>query len=139
MTAKEKATALHGQGYNCAQSVLMAMGGATGLDEKTASSVACGFGGGAGCRELCGALSGAIMAVGMKYGAENRAQVNAADKEIVTAFRQRDRHGLSREVRRGALRRSEGGKDRLRRCHRVCCRKGGRTAEVRLPETGERT
>ena len=89
MTAKEKATALHGQGYNCAQAVLMAMGGATGLDEKTAASIACGFGGGAGCRELCGALSGAIMAVGMKVGAENRAQVNAADKEIVTAFREK--------------------------------------------------
>ncbi len=74
MTAKEKATALHGQGYNCAQAVLMAMGG---------------VGGGAGCRELCGALSGAIMAVGMKVGAENRAQVNAADREIVTAFREK--------------------------------------------------
>ena len=35
------------------------------------------------------ALSGAIMAVGMKVGAENRAQVNAADKEIVTAFREK--------------------------------------------------
>ncbi len=133
MTAKEKATALHGQGYNCAQSVLMAMGGATGLDEKTASSVACGFGGGAGCRELCGALSGAIMAVGMKVGAENRAQVNAADKEIVTAFR--EKFGA---VRCADLKAAKG-KDRLRRCHRVCCRKGGRTAEVRLPETGERT
>ena len=88
MTAKEKATALHEKGYNSAQALLMAMGGVTGLDEKTAASVACGFGGGAGCRELCGALSGAIMAVGMKVGAENRAQVNAVDREIVTAFRE---------------------------------------------------
>ena len=40
MTAKEKATELHGKGYNCAQSVLMSMGGVTGMDEKTAASVA---------------------------------------------------------------------------------------------------
>ena len=94
MTAKEKATALHGKGYNCAQSGLMSMGGVTGLNEATAASVACGFGGGAGCRELCGALSGAIMAVGLKYGAENRPEVNAADREIVTAFR--DKFGAVR-------------------------------------------
>ena len=89
MTAKEKATELHGKGYNCAQSVLMSMGGVTGMDEKTAASVACGFGGGAGCRELCGALSGAIMALGLKHGAENRPEVNAADREIITAFREK--------------------------------------------------
>ena len=89
MTAKEKSTELHGKGYNCAQAVLMAMSGVTGLDEKTASSIACGFGGGAGCRELCGALSGAIMATGLKYGAENRPQVSAADREIVAAFREK--------------------------------------------------
>ena len=62
MTAKEKATELHGKGCNCAQSVLLSLGDVTGLDEKTAAAVACGFGGGAGCRELCGALSGAIKA-----------------------------------------------------------------------------
>ena len=89
MTAKEKATELHGKGCNCAQSVLLSLGDVTGLDEKTAAAAACGFGGGAGCRELCGALSGAIMAAGLKYGAENRPQVSAADKEIVTAFREK--------------------------------------------------
>ena len=78
MTAKEKATALHGQGYNCAQAVLMAMGGATGLDEKTAASIACGFGGGAGCRELCGALSGAVTAFREKFGAVRCADLKAA-------------------------------------------------------------
>ncbi len=89
MTAKEKASELHGKGCNCAQSVLLSLGGMTGLDEKTAASVACGFGLGAGCRELCGALSGAVMAVGLKYGADNRAQVNAVDREIVAAFREK--------------------------------------------------
>jgi len=89
MTAKEKASELHGKGFNCAQSVLLSMSDVTGLDEKTAAAVACGFGLGAGCRELCGALSGAVMAAGLKYGAENRARVNAADREIVAAFREK--------------------------------------------------
>ena len=55
MGAKEKATALHMRGFNCAQSVLGALGEYTGLDEATALSVACGFGGGVSCGEICGA------------------------------------------------------------------------------------
>lgn len=89
MTIQEKASALHDQGYNCAQSVLMTLQEHTGLEEKTAAAVATGFGGGAGCRELCGAISGAIMAAGMKYGAENRPQINAVDRELVSVFREK--------------------------------------------------
>lgn len=89
MTAKEQAVAIHGQGYNCAQSVLMALSEHSGLDADAAASVAAGFGGGAGCRELCGALSGAIMAAGLRYGAENRPQVQAVDRELTGAFREK--------------------------------------------------
>ena len=89
MTAEEKATQLHEKGYNCAQSVLMSLKDFSGIDDRTAASIAGGFGGGAGCRELCGALSGAFMAVGMKIGAENRPQINATDREITTAFREK--------------------------------------------------
>ena len=38
MTAREKALSLHAQGYNCAQSVLMAEGAYTGLEEKQADA-----------------------------------------------------------------------------------------------------
>ena len=89
MTAKERAVTIHDQGYNCAQSVLMALSEHSGLDDAAAASVTAGFGGGAGCRELCGAISGAIMAAGLKYGAQNRALVNAADRELVEAFREK--------------------------------------------------
>lgn len=65
MGAKEKATALHESGFNCAQSVLGALGGYTGLDETTALSIAGGFGGGVGCGEICGAAAGAAMALGL--------------------------------------------------------------------------
>lgn len=89
MDVKEKAVTLHGQGYNCAQSVLLALSDHTGLEDSAAASVAAGFGGGAGCRELCGAISGAVMAAGLKHSAENRPQIQAADRELVAAFRER--------------------------------------------------
>ena len=89
MTAKEKATELHNKGYNCAQSVLLSMKEYTGLEDGPAASIAGGFGLGAGCRELCGALSGAIMTAGMKIGAENRPKIIAAEKEITAAFREK--------------------------------------------------
>ena len=84
----EKALALHGQGYNCAQSVLMAMTEHSGLSEEVSASLGAGFGGGAGCRELCGAISGAIMAAGMKYGGD-RTKVTPVDRELINAFREK--------------------------------------------------
>lgn len=67
MGAKEKATVLHENGFNCAQSVLGALGSYTGLDEQTALSIAGGFGGGVSCGEICGAVSGAVMALGLVH------------------------------------------------------------------------
>ena len=89
MSKEEKALALHAQGFNCAQCVMMAMGDHTGLSDQMSASLAAGFGGGAGCRELCGALSGAFMAVGASLGAENRPTVQALDREITHAFREK--------------------------------------------------
>lgn len=65
MGVKEKATALHESGFNCAQSVLCALGAYTGLDEETALALSGGFGGGVNCGEICGAASGAVMALGL--------------------------------------------------------------------------
>ena len=50
MGAKEKALVLHDKGFNCAQSVLAALGEYTGLDEKTALAVT----GGKWATEKCG-------------------------------------------------------------------------------------
>ena len=89
MDKKEKATEIHSMGYNCAQSVLLAMTDRTGMTEETSAAVAAGFGGGAGCRELCGALSGAFMATGTVLGAERRGKIMALDREITDAFREK--------------------------------------------------
>lgn len=67
MSVQEESIRLHDCGFNCAQSVLAALGSYTGLDEKTALSVSGGFGGGVRCGEICGAASGAVMALGLAF------------------------------------------------------------------------
>lgn len=51
--------------YNCAQSVLVAFGEETELDEIAALAATDGLGGGFRCGEICGALSGAVIAAGL--------------------------------------------------------------------------
>ena len=67
MSVQEEAIRLHACGYNCAQSVLAALGSYTGLEEKTALALSGGFGGGVRCGEICGAASGAVMALGLAF------------------------------------------------------------------------
>ncbi len=70
MTMGEKAVKLHGEGCNCAQSVLCALEEYTGLDMQTAKAVSALFGGGVRCGEVCGAVSGAAMAIGAVLSAD---------------------------------------------------------------------
>jgi len=69
MNHAEKALELFHEGYNCAQAVAMAFCDLTGLDEKTTARMASCFGGGIGrMREVCGAVSGMYMTLGLLYG-----------------------------------------------------------------------
>ncbi len=57
------------EGYNCSQAVLLAFAEDLGIDKKTAVMISSGFGGGMGrMREVCGAVSGMFMVLGLKYG-----------------------------------------------------------------------
>ena len=94
MDIKEKAEKLHKSGFNCAQSVLGACGEYTGLDDNTALAVSAGFGGGVRSGEICGAISGAVMAIGMAQqsdpaNAETKAKTAAQTKELIRAFREK--------------------------------------------------
>ena len=72
----DKAKAYFTQGYNCAQSVLMAFSDITGLDEKTSAMLSSGFGGGMGrMREVCGAVSGMFMAASIVSGYDDPADL----------------------------------------------------------------
>ena len=60
---------LFSEGYNCAQSVVLAFSDLTGIDEKTLAMLSSSFGGGMGrLREVCGAATGAFMVLGLLYG-----------------------------------------------------------------------
>lgn len=61
----ELAHAYHKRGFNCCQSVLAAFEDLTHLGGETCFSIAGGFGAGAGTGELCGAVTGAVMTLGM--------------------------------------------------------------------------
>jgi C_GCAxxG_C_C family probable redox protein len=52
-------------GFNCSQSVLAAFEDLTGPSQQDSCNIAGGFGGGAGTGELCGAVSGALMTLGV--------------------------------------------------------------------------
>lgn len=56
-------------GYNCSQAVIGAFCEELGLSFETAMKLSSSFGGGMGrLREVCGAVSGAFMVLGLKYG-----------------------------------------------------------------------
>ena len=73
-------------GCNCAQAVLVAFSDVTGLDDTLAKKLSCGFGGGIGRqREVCGAVSGMIMAADILYGYTDPGK-NDADKKVYYAL-----------------------------------------------------
>ena len=69
MTRSEKAVYYFNNKFNCSQSVLTAFGTDLGLNEDCCLKVSCAFGGGMGRQQhVCGAVTGALMALGLKYG-----------------------------------------------------------------------
>ena len=69
MSKAESARATFRKGFNCSQSVLAAFAEEFGLDPVMAYRVAAAFGGGMGhMGETCGAVTGAFMVIGLKYG-----------------------------------------------------------------------
>lgn len=69
MTRADKAVEYFSAGCNCAQAVFLAFGDIMKLDDKTALKLSSSFGGGFGrMREVCGAVSGMCMVLGMLYG-----------------------------------------------------------------------
>ena len=86
MNVKEKAIALHGEGCNCAQSVLCSLEAYTNLPFETAKRVAEGFGGGVRCGEICGSITGAVMALGMV----KEKPLNETVAKFVSIFREQE-------------------------------------------------
>jgi C_GCAxxG_C_C family probable redox protein len=81
-------------GFSCSQAVFSTYSQELGLDPKTALKVAGAFGGGMGhIGETCGAVTGAFMAIGLKYGKTRPEDNDAKEKtyalvqEFATRFK----------------------------------------------------
>ena len=68
MSRIETAVSRFKDGCNCSQAILATYGEALGLPPETALRVACGFGGGMRRADVCGAVTGALMVLGLRHG-----------------------------------------------------------------------
>ena len=107
MSRSQHAVELFQNGSNCAQSVLRAFSAELGLPEETAQRIACGFGGGMCRGEVCGAVTGALMVLGLRFGPRDAADSAAKEEtcrlveEFTGAFEGRCGSLICRELRDG--------------------------------------
>ncbi len=87
MNRMERANTYHDSGYNCCQSVLAAFSDRFDIPEETALRIGAAFGSGAGTGELCGAISGALMALDL-IAVKDLSDPVAAKKRAVARARE---------------------------------------------------
>lgn len=85
-TRFEKAVKKHDEGMNCAQAVLASLSDKTGLSEHDSAKLAACFGGGVRAGELCGAVAGAAMALGMCIAEDGSGSKDSRSGEAVSEF-----------------------------------------------------
>ena len=108
MTHSKKARELFNQGYNCAQAVFCAFSDIMNIDLTTAKKLSSSFGGGmGGLREVCGAVSGMFMVLGVLYGYDDPADHEAKTvhyariREAAERFREKNGTIICRELLKG--------------------------------------
>jgi C_GCAxxG_C_C family probable redox protein len=101
MNKPDLAVATFKQGYSCSQAVLSAYAPDYGVEHVLALRLGAGFGGGMGrMGEVCGALTGAFMVLGLKHGAiaaeDHQAREKTHQRVRELARRFKERHGALR-------------------------------------------
>lgn len=98
MSEKTKtASEIFNSGLNCSQAVLGTFCENYGVEKKSAFKIACGLGSGLRSAEICGAVSGAVLVIGLKYG-ENKNICNAKTEEFIEEFRNENRDIVCRKI-----------------------------------------
>lgn len=82
MVTEDEVNRMFGEGFDCSQIVLAEVSEALGMKREEALKVAASFGVGFYIGGLCGAASGALMALGLKYG-NHKTNDMAAKLEMV--------------------------------------------------------
>ena len=90
------------EGFNCSQAVFSSY--ADGIDEETALKIASGFGGGMGrMAGTCGAVTGAFMVLGLRFGGitpdqEAKERIYEEVREFANRFKARNGSLLRRDL-----------------------------------------
>ena len=109
----KKAVDYYCSNFNCTQGVFTAYAVEYGIDEKLALKLATNFGGGARKGEMCGAVSGALMVLGLLYGHsesedhETKARSYALSEEYMNRFIRENGSVVCRELLRYDLSKPE--------------------------------
>lgn len=100
----DKAKALFEQRFHCSQAVFAAFASELGITEKQALRIGACFGAGMCKGEVCGACTGALMVLGLKYGQseiedlEGRRKTNDVTSEFLELFREENGSYLCKEL-----------------------------------------
>lgn len=86
MTALEFQREMSSKGCNCAQIVFSYFAEKNGLDINKALKISSAFGGGMGKGDVCGAITGAYMALGLIYGNDLENSDRSILKEKIKEF-----------------------------------------------------
>lgn len=137
----EKAAELFSSNFNCAQSVFAVFCEDYGVDTETGLRVAGAFGRGLRCGEICGAVSGGAMVVGLKYGQTSsedldaKALCNVKTIEFTAAFKERFGSLICREFLGYDVRDTEA-REKNKHKHTEVCQKLVEGAVELLEELG---
>jgi C_GCAxxG_C_C family probable redox protein len=98
MKSAQPAVEIYEAGFSCSQAVFAAFSEALGLERTKALKIAQPFGGGiAGTGSTCGAVTGALLVIGLRYGRVRPEDLASKEKtyELVREFIKgfEERHG----------------------------------------------
>ena len=107
MNYVEEAVQLFEDGYVCSQAVLGVFCEEFGLSREQAFKISMSFGGGMRKGEVCGACTGAIMALGLKYG-ENKSKSDEMCVKFLDSFKKENGSYICRDLLDCDIRTEEG-------------------------------
>jgi len=115
-----------GKPYNCSESVLLTLAEYLGVDSELIPKIATGIGAGFSLNGLtCGSISGAAMAIGLKYGRtsneENPQTTWRRVDRFIDAFKQKFGAVTCRDLTGLDVKTAEGMQEYLRSVHDYAC------------------
>jgi C_GCAxxG_C_C family probable redox protein len=108
MSRQERALKYFRNKFNCSQAVLTVFGSEYEISENDCLKIACAFGGGMGRQQFtCGAVTGALMVLGLKYGKslndseEKKELTYSKTREFFTEFKKLHGSTVCRDLLNG--------------------------------------